>query len=290
MDYLNDMALFVEVAKVRSFRRAAAAIGAPTSTLSRRIALLEQSVGLRLLNRTTRRIELTEAGQVYFERCKRIIDEARIAHEELGSLLAQPTGLLRVSAPADFASVWLAPLLGAFAERYPGITFDFDLTPRNVDLITEPFDLAIRMANPGPSHLISRVIGRVTPRLYAAPSYLAQHGEPMQPQQLEQHQCLTMKTVPIWELHAGTRTFSAAVGGRFKANGVAMLRQLAVQGLGILNLPERAVEQEVAAGTLKRVLPEWQGAAISIHAVTETKLIPAKAQRFIEFLRDGLRL
>lgn len=289
MDYLNDMALFVEVAKARSFRRAAETAGVPTSTLSRRIAALEQAIGLRLLNRTTRRIELTEAGQVYFERCKRIIDEARIAHEELGDMLAQPRGTLRVSAPADFATVWLAPLLTDFANRYPGISLDLDLTPRNVDLIAEPFDLAIRMANPGPSHLISRVIGRVTSRLYAAPGYLAAHGEPTHPVQLERHECLTMSTLLTWELQAGTETFVAKVGGRFKANSVALLRQLAVQGMGILNLPERAVAQELANGTLKNIVPDWQGSPMSIHAVTETRLIPAKTQRFIEFLRDGLR-
>ena len=290
MDYLNDMALFVEVAKARSFRRAAATARVPTSTLSRRIAVLEETIGLRLLNRTTRQIELTEAGQVYFERCKRIIDEARIAHEELGDMLAQPTGTLRVSAPTDFVIVWLAPLLKQFADRFPGIDFDLDLTPRNVDLITEPFDLAIRMGKPGPSHLISRVIGRVTSRLYAAPGYLAAHGEPAHPAELERHQCLTMAALPTWELYDGTQTFSATVGGRFKANSVALLRQFAVQEMGILNLPERAVAHELATRELRRILPAWQGSPLPIHAVTETRLIPAKTQRFIEFLRDKLRL
>ena len=272
MDYLNDMALFVEVAKARSFRRAAASAGVPNSTLSRRISMLEQSVGLRLINRTTRRIELTEAGQVYYERCKRIIDEARIAHEDLHDMLAQPTGVLRVSAPADFATLWLAPLLDEFASEYPGISFDLDLTPRNVDLISEPFDLAIRMVNPGAGHLISRVIGRVVPRVYAAPSYLAQHGEPLHPSQLEQHQCLTMSMQPSWELRSGETSFIAIVSGRFKANNVAMLRQLAVQGLGILNVPERAVVQEREAGLLRNNQPDWQGAPQSIRAVTGTKL------------------
>jgi DNA-binding transcriptional LysR family regulator len=117
----GDMALFVEVVKARSFRGAAETLGMPNSTLSRRIGLLEKAIGLRLLNRTTRRIELTEAGQVYFERCKRIVDEARLAHEQLGEMLAQPCGLLRVSLPVDFAITYLAPLIAEFARRYPGI-------------------------------------------------------------------------------------------------------------------------------------------------------------------------
>src|SRR6266568_1007084 len=121
MEMLNDMALFVEVAKARSFRSAAKSLEMPNSTLSRRIGLLEKEIGLRLLNRTTRKIELTEAGQLYFERCKRIVDEARLAHEQLGEMLAQPSGLLRVSLPVDFANTYLAPLVAEFAHRYPGI-------------------------------------------------------------------------------------------------------------------------------------------------------------------------
>ena len=109
MELLNDMALFVEVVKALSFRRAGNAIGVPNSTLSRRISALEKAIGLRLLHRTTRRIELTEAGQIYFERCKRIVEEAKLAHEQLGEMLAQPSGVLRASLPVDFANIFLVP-------------------------------------------------------------------------------------------------------------------------------------------------------------------------------------
>jgi len=289
MDYLNDMALFVEVAKAKSFRRAAEAADVPISTLSRRVALLEKSIGLRLLNRTTRRIELTQAGQVYFERCKRIIEEARLAHEELGDMLAQPSGMLRVSAPSDFTTIWLAPLLKDFADQYPGIRFELDLTPRNVDLVSEPFDLAIRMAHPGPAHAISRVIGRIRSNLYAAPEYLLAHGEPSHPAELEHHECLILPTLPIWKLTSKGEDFEAHVGGRFKVNNVAMLRQLAVQDLGIVNVPQRAVTKELADGALRRILPSWQGVPLAIHAITETRLIPAKTARFIEFLKERLQ-
>jgi DNA-binding transcriptional LysR family regulator len=117
MEFLNDMALFVEVVKARSFRRAATILGMPNSTLSRRISLLEKAIGLRLLHRTTRKLELTEAGQVYYERSRHIVEEARLAHEELGDMLAQPSGLLRVSLPVDFSTTYLAPLIAAFAQR-----------------------------------------------------------------------------------------------------------------------------------------------------------------------------
>lgn len=289
MDYLNDMALFVEVAKTRSFRRAADMLGMPNSTLSRRISLLEEGIGLRLLNRTTRKIELTEAGQLYYERCSRIVEEARIAHEELGDMVAQPTGVLRVSLPVDFATMYLAPLLPEFANLYPGLSFDFDLTPRNVDLVAEPFDLAIRMAAPETSSLITRVIARISAQFYAAPFYLEANGLPSHPADLEGQQCLTMSTMPTWTAHSETDTANPKVGSRFRVNSVSMIRQLAVLGMGIAFLPERIVADDLKAGRLKRVLPEWQGVAQSIYAVTETRLLPAKTQRFIEFVKERLR-
>lgn len=289
MEYLNDMALFVEVVKARSFRRAAETLGMPNSTLSRRIGLLEKSIGLRLLHRTTRRIELTEAGQLYYERSKRIVEEARIAHEQLGEMVARPSGVLRVSLPVDFATTYLAPLLPEFAVLYPGIDFDFDLTSRNVDLVAEPFDLAIRMAAPQTPNLIARVIARFTPRLYAAPGYLERNGEPSHPSELEQHECLAMQNIGSWVLHREMETVEAKVRSRFRGNSVAMIRRLATLDMGIAALPERVMMEELASGQLLRILPEWTLAPISAYAVTETRLLPAKTQRFIEFLRERLR-
>ncbi|MFS8113085.1 LysR family transcriptional regulator [Rhizobium jaguaris] len=289
MDYLNDMALFVEVVKTRSFRRAADALDMPNSTLSRRISLLEEGIGLRLLHRTTRKIELTEAGQLYYERCKRIVDEARLAHEELGNMVAQPSGVLRVSLPVDFATTYLAPLLPEFVALYPGIRFDLDLTPRNVDLVAEPFDLAIRMGTPETSNLFVRVITRVSAKLYASPNYLEANGDPVHPSELERHECLTMNTTPVWKMFTDMETFEAKATSRFRVNSVAMIRRLAGFGMGIAFLPERVVAEEVASGQLRNILPDWQGSPGSVYAVTETRLLPAKAQRFIEFLREKLK-
>ncbi|MFS8047544.1 LysR family transcriptional regulator [Rhizobium sp. BR 314] len=289
MDYLNDMALFVEVVKTRSFRRAAEALGMPNSTLSRRIGLLEEGIGLRLLNRTTRKIELTEAGQIYFERCSRVVEDARIAYEELGTMVAQPKGTLRVSSPVDFTSTYIAPLLPEFADLYPGISFDLDLTPRNVDLIGEPFDLAIRMRAPENPGLISRVIARVHAQFYAAPSYLDENGFPEHPRELERHQCLSMPTMPTWSARSGTELVSPTVQGRFRVNSVSMIRQLAILGMGVAFVPERIVAEDLKSGRLRRILPQWQGEAQAIHAVTETRLVPAKTHYFIEFLKEKLR-
>ena len=288
MELLNDMALFVEVVKAKGFRSAAEAMGVPNSTLSRRISGLEKAIGLRLLHRTTRKIELTEAGQIYFERCKRIVDEARLAHEQLGEMLAQPSGVLRASLPVDFAVTYLAPLIAEFAGLYPGITFDFDLTPRRVDLVSEPFDVAIRMGESENSQLIARPLASLKPYLYASPGYLERSGEPSKPADLARHECLSVLKADSWTLHDGKRTTTVLVGGRFALNNVGMIRKLSTLDMGILLLPEEIVADEVASGKLRRVMPAWHGTPMPVYAITETRLLPAKTQRFIEFLRERL--
>ncbi|MGJ7488689.1 LysR substrate-binding domain-containing protein, partial [Variovorax sp. LT2P21] len=240
------------------------------------------------LHRTTRKIELTEAGLVYFERCKRIVDEARLAHEQLGDMLAQPSGVLRVSLPVDFTVTYLAPLIAEFASLYPGINFDFDLTPRRVDLVSEPFDVAIRIGESEDSQLIARLLAAITPHLYASPGYLERSGEPTKPAELERHQCLGILRASSWTLLDGKRTVTVPVGGRFVLNSVGMIRRLAMLDMGIVLMPEEVVADDLASGALRRIMPGWHGTPTPVYAITETRLLPAKTQRFIEFLRDRL--
>ncbi|AOJ36365.1 LysR family transcriptional regulator [Burkholderia metallica] len=280
------MALFVEVVKAKGFRSAAETLGVPNSTLSRRIGALEKAIGLRLLHRTTRRIELTEAGRLYFERCKRIVDEARLAHEQLGGLLAEPTGVLRASFPVDFAVTYLAPLIVEFSNRYPKLTFDFELTSRRVDLVSEPFDVAIRMGESEDSQLIARRLATLGNYLYASPGYLDREGEPRMPDDLTRHACLGLARAGTWTLHDGVRTVSVPVSSRFAVNSVGMLRRLATLDAGIIVLSEEIVADDLAAGRLRRVMPAWEGEPVPVYAMTETRLLPAKTQHFIEFLRE----
>ncbi|CAN7432266.1 LysR family transcriptional regulator [Acidovorax sp. LjRoot66] len=288
MQYLNDMGLFVEVVKAKSFRAAGDATGVPNSTLSRRIGALEKSIGLRLLHRTTRRIELTEAGQVYYERCRRIVEEARIAHEQLGDMLAQPSGVLRASLPVDFATIYMAPLIAEFAQRYPGIAFELDLTPRRVDLVAEPFDVAIRMGEQPSSTLIARQLARLATHLYASPCYLKSAGQPTEPAELAQHECIGNPKLGPWVLRKQDASVEVVMGRRFTVNSVGMYRSLAVLNQGIALLAEGVAADDVAEGRLRRVLPGWQGPDIPVYAMTETRLLPAKTLRFIEFLQERL--
>jgi DNA-binding transcriptional LysR family regulator len=290
MELLNDMALFVEVVNAKGFSGAAIATGVPNSTVSRRIGLLEKAIGLRLLHRTTRRVEMTEAGRIYYDRCRRIVEEARVAHEQLGEMLAQPTGVLRASLPVDFASIYLAPIITEFAQKYPGIRFDFDLTPRRVDLIAEPFDVAIRVGELPDSTLISRQLASIKAEVFGSPGYLSRAGEPRVPSDLSKHECLGFPKVEHWVLQKGVHTEQVRVGGRYVLNNVGMFRRLATLDQGLILLPRSALREEIEAGRLQHVLPGWHGKPQPVYALTETRLLPAKTQRFIEFLRDRLSI
>jgi DNA-binding transcriptional LysR family regulator len=189
----------------------------------------------------------------------------------------------------DFAVTYLAPLIAEFAARYPGVRFDFDLTPRRVDLISEPFDVAIRMGESESSQLIARMLASLTPQLYASPNYLKRSGEPSKPADLERHDCLGMQKASSWTLRDGKRTATVSVSTRFALNNVGMVRRLATLDMGIVLMPEEIVADDLASGKLRRILPRWRGTPTPVYAITETRLLPAKTQRFIEFLQERLR-
>lgn len=292
MEVLSYMRLFVEVARTKSFRKAAEALGMPNSTLSRQIAELEKAIGVRLLHRSTRKVELTEAGEVYFMRCQGIVEEARMAHEALRDVAERPSGTLRVSMPVDLATGYLAPILGDFAEAYPLIDFEFDLTPRRVDLQTDPFDLAIRMgpAPTAPSTLVARQIALLPRYLYAAPSYLDIAPPLTHPADLSRHVlCIGRASAKAQEerrsLHRGREVVDVMVTTRFAMNSVGLSRALATRGVGIAVLDPEIARDDVASGRLRRVLPEWNLPPVQVHAITETRLLPARTRLFIEFLK-----
>jgi DNA-binding transcriptional LysR family regulator len=291
MELLRDMALFVEVAKTKSFSKAAAVLGIPNSSLSRRITELEKTVGLRLFNRTTRRTELTDAGQIYYERCKIIVEEAQIAHEQLQDIAQLPTGNLRVSLSVDFGLFYLAPLLAEFTERYPNIYLDLDLSPKRADLLSEPLDLAIRMGELPDSTLYARRIGLKQLHLYAAPQYLANTGGITHPDDLQQHACISFRTTasePVWTLNHGEETVTVKLNARLTMNNMGMVQRVAVLGLGIAMISDDMACSEVQSGRLLPILPEWSLPAVPIYAVTTSRLLPAKIRVFIEFLMNKL--
>lgn len=284
MDIFRNMPLFVEVAKASSFRRAAEALDLPSSTVSRRIAELERGIGLRLFNRTTRRVELTESGRLYFDNCKRIMAEAQLAHEELATLQTQPSGVIRASMPVDFSVIYLSPLLADFSRRYPGIGFELDLTPQQTDLMAAPVDVAIRMGAPKDPNLIARPIARLETVLAASPNYLRRRGKPKDPADLANHDCLRMKDAPWTLMNRQGQSAVVDVSGPFIANNVGLLHQLALSGQGIVQASQTWLQPDLQAKRLVQVLPDWAPPVAQAYALTTTRLLPAKVRVFLDYL------
>jgi DNA-binding transcriptional LysR family regulator len=284
VNFLSDMALFVEVGKYMSFRRAAEALDMPSSTISRRISHLEREIGLRLLHRTTRKVEFTEAGLLYYERCKRIVQEANLAHEQLGDMATLASGLLRASVPVDFATIYLAPALAEFVKEYPNVNFEIDMSPRRADLVTENVDVAIRIGESTDSTLIARKLTQFTAQLYASPYYLKKIGMPEHPSILQHHQCISFPKTDQWTLTNEQKQISVKINGRFFLNNIGMMKRLAVLGQGIILIPKSAIEDELRKNELVPILPQWSANTVSVYAITETKLLPAKVRVFIDFL------
>ena len=292
VDELRDVALFVEVARKKSIKRAAEALDIPDSTLSRRITQLEKSLGLRLLNRTTRQIHLTEAGAAYFAQCEQIVEAAKLAQQQLKDMVDTPQGCLRLSLPVDFSTLFVAPMIADFAALYPKITFDLRLSESWVDLALEGIDLSIRLGLQPDSALNSRHIADVRYALYAAPKYLSDYGEPRNPRELENHACIRM-VCPHWDaswvLVGPEETVQVTVNERIAVNNIALVRRFATLAMGIAPLDQILAEEDVQAGTLVRVLPTWNFNPVPVFALMPARMLPAKARVFVEFLATRMK-
>lgn len=291
LSVLHDMTLFVEVARTGNFSRASLKLGVPGATLSRRIAAMERAFGVRLFDRTTRRVELTEAGRRYLARCGHLVDEARLAQEALRDDATRPSGHIRVSLPVDLGVDSIGPLLPDFVRQYPGISFDLDLSPRHADLVGEHVDVAIRLGLVQDDKLVVRRIGSIAQALFASPAYLDLHGHPAQPADLVTHDCMVIRSTPSpapWRLQREGASVQVAVQGRFALNNVGLMRQLAERGMGVAALAIPLAREAVAQGRLVRVLPEWSMPALAIQAVMSSRLQSASVRAFIEFLAARL--
>lgn len=288
---LDNIALFIEVARIGSFTRAAQSLNIPASTLSRRISEMERHIGVHLLKRSTRKLGLTEAGLVYFERCQRIVAEAQTAHEELLGLAQQPKGHLRISMPSSLALMHLPLIMRDFCQKYPEIDCEYDLGIHPVDLRTDPFDVVIRYGTQADSSVIARQLGSTRLGLYASPEYLAQHGAPITPADLQRHECLRASAShadSTWELLSNNIVEKVAIKGQLTVNNVVMLSRMAALGLGIVPLPNARCSTFTVTDSLVRVLPEWNFTPIPLLALFPSRLMPGKTRVFIEFLTARL--
>lgn len=283
MDDLNDLALFALVVEHSGFAAVERVLGIPKSRLSRRVAALEESLGVRLLQRSTRRFAVTEVGQQVYRHARAMRDEAAAARQVVDQLSSEPRGLLRVSAPVAIAQQQLAAVLPAFLCRFPQVRLQLLVSNRRVDLIDEGVDVALRVRSridddPG---LIVKQFGTIRELLVASPRYLAEHGVPRHPSELSKHIMLSMQDDPgsqRWELNdEDGDSVKVEFEPRVAAKDFPLLRRLALDGLGIALLPETVCADLLGGGVLERVLPGWDMPLGICHAVFATRrgMLPA---------------
>jgi DNA-binding transcriptional LysR family regulator len=290
----NDLLVFARVAELGSFSRAAERLGLPKSTVSRRIAALEAHIGERLLLRTTRRQTLTELGHELLEHARQVALEVDAATALRDHRQPVPSGRLRVSMPSDVANLVLADMLAAFVGLHPAIALELDLSPRRVDLLGEGFDAAIRIGTlPDDALLAARRLTSFSNGLYAAPTYLAERGEPASPDELSRYDAVRLLTgngEPMaWTLTRGEQRWEGVPPGRSSANSPELLIRLARAGAGITAVPDFFAKPFVQRGELRRVLREWQLPAHTAWVVFPgRRLMPAKTRAFIDMLLAAL--
>lgn len=288
---LRDMALFVEVAKRKSFSRAAAALDMPVSSLSRRITQFEAAIGVRLLDRTTRKIALTAYGEAYLAQATRVVEEAERSFEDLVSQAKGPSGHLNVALPHHpWVVRHLSGIASDFAREHEQVHVHLDLRTRPVDLIQENYDLAVCTTVPREGSLIVRKVGSIENGLFAAPCYLHDRGRPDHPRDLGEHDLLPAAAGAnaMWQLSRGAEIQTTAVDGRLSCNSPGLVQQLALAGRGIAALGLVDAALDLSQGHLERVLTDWSLPPTDVFVVTTSRLLPAKARRFIDFLMQRL--
>jgi len=283
------MMIFARTVEEGSFSKAARSMDLTPSSVSRQVSHLEDRLGARLLNRTTRRLSLTEAGRVYYEHCARITANIDEADEAVNSLQSAVRGILRVTATVAFARTQVVPLIPPFLERHSELELELEMTDRHVDLVEEGIDVAIRLSEQidEPS-LVARMLAPNKRIVCASPSYLAAHGTPHRPDDLLHHNCLFLYTVAKfneWEFEGPDGSQVINVSGRFRANNADALTEAALAGMGIVRLSNFIVSEHIRAGRLVALLPDYvhEKAAFYVLYPHRRNLAP-KVRSFVDYL------
>ncbi|WP_408950961.1 LysR family transcriptional regulator [Lysobacter sp. Hz 25] len=284
----SELEAFEAILQHGSFTAAAKQLQVTPGAITRRLNTLEARLGAKLLNRSTRRLSLTESGRHYYAEVAPALAQILAAGERVHDLSAQPRGELRVSVPMNFGRLYVMPHVEAFLQRWPGIDLDLQFDDRFVDLIGAGFDAAIRIGALSDSRLVARRIAQTRRILVASPDYLARRGAPRTPAELIEHDCLhytLFRDTPTWEFHRDREPLRVPVRGRLKANYGVPLVDAAVHGRGILQTATFAVAEELASGRLVEVMPDWSLLPIGIYAVYPSRdYRPRKVEAFIDFV------
>ncbi len=292
MELLEEMGVFATVVDKQSFSEAAQTLGISKSSVSRKLATLEEQLGIRLLQRTTRKIGLTDSGRIYYDYCARVIAEAKQANASIRHLQAAPRGILRVSLPETFGRFFVLPLMPEFLETYPEIQLKLNFSNRKVDLIEENFDLAIRKGEIEDESLICLMMGHSQQHVYASAEYIEKYGCPQNPSDLVDHKWLTAVDEP------GTLNVPLFKNGMMEA--VSLVPRLATRdheaiyrmvkmSAGIGLIPGFLCNDDLRSGQLVRVLPKWVGTSVAFNAVYPSyKGLAPNTRVFLDFIKEKL--
>lgn len=292
---LNDTIIFIKVIETGSFTAAARDLRLPKTTVSRRVRKLEQRLGAQLLHRTTRRLNLTEAGTTFFQQCRDIPRMLEDAEGAVNQLQGEPRGTLRVTASYSLMVNLIAPLLRDFRKRCPHVRMDIVLSHKTLDLVADQVDLALRMGPLPDSTMIGRHLAIFPNRIYASPAYLAEHGEPAHPSELQRHLALVTRVARqgqgyAWEMSKGGFSQSFPLNVVIEADDPEVLNAPLIAGEGLMMATDQIMAQQVAQGLVRPVLQGWLGRCPELHAIfPQGQVQPPKLRAFVDFLVERLR-
>ncbi len=295
MDKLTSMQVFTRVAKLGSFAAASDELDISRAMVSKHVKQLENSLGIRLFNRTTRRISLTEVGTAYLQRCLHILDDIEETEQSVTQLQTEPRGTLKIHSAPYFGTRHLVPAIADYLERYPDVRFDLVLQGGVADIIEEGFDLSIRLDDLADSSLIARKVATSRLILCAAPRYLERHGEPNSPEALKTHNCLVNWSLPPRDLWTFTdqqsgRQSQHKASGTVVANVAGVARIAALNGIGLTILPTYMIGEDLKSGALRPLMEAYQLPSLTIHATyPHRRHLSAKVRTFVDFLCERMQ-
>lgn len=292
MDKVNAMQVFRRVVEAGSFSAVSREMSLTQSTVSKQVAALEGYLGSKLLNRSTRQLNLTDVGRRYYERCCQILDDLAEAETEMREQQSMPTGMLRINLPIAAGRIKILPYLWQFYNKHPDLKVDAIFDDRYIDLVKEGVDVAIRIGELADSSLIAKKIATLPRYLVASSSYIEKNGEPKTLHELQQHNCLVyslLNTRNEWHFNGLNGNQTVTVHGRFSSNSPDAIRQAVIQGQGIAVILGWLVEEDIAQGKMKVILKDYTPTALDVSAVyPERRFIPAKVRLFIDYLQNEL--
>ncbi len=292
MNKLQAMEVFIQVVDCGSFTKAAEMLNLPKATVSTLVQTLESTLSVKLLHRTTRQVMITSDGAAYYERCVQILSDVRDAEESLSRHRLSPSGRLRVDTPSGLATEILIPALPAFFERYPDITMELGSTDRPVDLVEEGVDCAVRGGELIDPNLIARRVGVINFMTAASPDYLARHGVPQHPRDLERHRCVNYFSakngkIMNWDFSRDGERIEVALPGAIALNDSNAYVQAGLAGLGIITMTDYLLTGYIASGRMVPVLPEWRSDPLPVHIVyPQNRHLSAKVRVFVEWVSE----